>query len=99
MTINKLHMHKFLRKNKQMIKPHLKKYMQETDRAFFDIRVLDNDLKTLFKEDWSGIATHFRCWVIAETLMDLDKNLQWWSGKSHRVMYRPGVQERERVTA
>lgn len=96
---NKLHMHNFLRRNKRLIKPYIRNYIRETDRAFFDIRVIDDKLKDILKEDWSEIVTHFRCWVIAETLMDIDKNLQWWSGKTHRILYRPTTHMQETAKA
>lgn len=96
---NQMHMHNFLRRNKRLINPHLKKYIKEKDRVFFDIRKMDDELAILLKEQWSEIPTHFRCWIISEALLDSDKRLKWWSGKTRRIMYRPAAQLPELATA
>jgi hypothetical protein len=95
---NQMHMHNFLFRNKRLIKPHLKKYIKDKDRAFFDIRKMDDELLDQLKEEWSEIPTHFRCWIISEALLDSDKRLKWWSGKTHRIMYRPTAQPPEMAT-
>jgi len=96
-TNNKMHMHRFLVKHKSLIRPFMKQYLADNDRTFYNIHLIDTELCKMYKEEWKPITIHFRCWIISEVL--LDEGLKMWSGKSHRVMYRPQASAQESVPA
>ena len=90
-----VHMHRFLVTHKKLVKPFIQAHLEENDKTYFNLHIIDELLCEHHGDKWKPITFHFRCWIISEVL--LDEGLKMWSGKSHRVMYRP--QESEQATA